>query len=239
MNIKTKIEFITDENSHWYKSLRKKDVYYPSVTTILSVFPKNVGFNKYLTAQVSWESSQEILKAAGRRGQNVHRGTERLEEGETLYRENFTLEEWMMLIGFVTWWKEYQPKLIKKEYSVVSDKLKTGGTIDRIYEIRGQNVLLDIKTSSSIYENYWIQTAAYVKLLGKKDPKIDLTAILRLAPRKKCGYEYCVRDQEQFEEDYKIFEATKKTWDYLNPDAKPKLLEVPATLCLKNTNQKN
>ncbi|WP_230677635.1 hypothetical protein, partial [Streptococcus pneumoniae] len=75
--------------------------FYPSVTTILSVFPKSVGFNKYLTAQTNWESSQEILKAAGQRGTNVHKATERLESMETLVRPDFSVQEWQMLEGFV------------------------------------------------------------------------------------------------------------------------------------------
>jgi hypothetical protein len=229
----TKTEFITSESEHWYTSEKKKNTWYPSVTTILSVFPKGIGFNKYLTAQVSWESSQEILKTAAKRGTNVHKGTELLEEGVVLSREFYTLEEWQMLEGFVKWWREYNPILIHKELGIVSDKIKTGGTIDRIYSIDGSLVLLDIKTSGAIHDNYWVQVAAYVKLFEEKHKeKIDYVAILRLAPRKKSGYEYVIKTKEDFQRDFKIFKASQETWNYINPKAQPKLLEVPLTLSL-------
>src|SRR3990167_10384519 len=126
-------EMVTSESEHWYSSPTRPDVWYPSVTTILSVFPKGVGFNKYLTAQTSWESSQEALKKAGQRGTNVHQATELLDRGFTLSREGYSLEEWQMLIGFVNWYKIYKPKLLFMEKRVVSDNIGTGGTIDRIY----------------------------------------------------------------------------------------------------------
>jgi hypothetical protein len=188
----------------------------------------------YLTAQPDWKTSQQVLKEAGKRGSNVHDGTELLEQGRTLLRDSYTLEEWQMLECFVRWYQEHEPKIIQSEVSVVSDKLKTGGTIDRVYDINGEIILLDIKTSGAIYENYWAQTGAYAKIFeeNKNNPLIDKTAILRLAPRKKSGYEYVTHGVKDFKEDFKIFEATKKLWNHINPDAKPKILEVPETLSL-------
>ncbi len=229
----TKIEVITSESEHWYPSKLKKNVLYPSVTTVLSVYPKGVGFNKYLTAQSSWESSQEILNNAGKRGTNVHKASEALERGETLLREHFTLEEWEMLMGFVAWYEEYQPKIIHIEESVVSDKLKTGGTIDRIYDIDGVITLLDIKTSSAIYGNYWIQVSAYAHMAETVlKIKIDQTAILRVTDRKKSRFEYKTHDQNEWKEDFKIFKPIQAIWNHMNPKAGPKILEVPTTLTL-------
>jgi hypothetical protein len=228
-------EFITSENEHWYPSAKKKDVYYPSVTTIIGAcFPKGYGFQKYLANQESWEKSQEILKAAGTRGTNVHKGSELLEEGHMLSRASYTLEEWQMLEGFVKWHKTYHPQVQAIEFSAVSDKLKTGGTIDRIYMIDGVRTLLDLKTSSAIHDNYWAQTAAYVKLWEEIHPDmpIEQTAILRPTTRRKQGYEYCLHTREQIEEDFKIFKSVQALWCYLNPTAKPTILDVPTTLSL-------
>jgi hypothetical protein len=79
-----------------------------------------------------------------------------------------------------------------------------------------------------------VQIATYAKLWEEKNPseKIDKTAILRLSDRKKDGFEIKFRDREEWEEDFKIFKATKQLWDYLNPKAKPKILELPNELSL-------
>ena len=234
----SKKEFVEVNGEHWYESKKHLGVFYPSVTTILSVFPKGVGFNKYLTAQVSWETSQEILKEAGKRGTLVHKTTEMLEAGGTVLRPGFSVQEWQMVAGFVNWHTKHSPVVKHVEHGLVSDKLKIGGTIDRIYQIDGSNVLLDIKTSGSIYDNYWAQVAAYAEMFeADTKTKIDYTAILRLTDRKKEYYEYVLRSRDEWKEDLKIFKATKQIWDYLNPNAKPKIVELPAELSLKKNEE--
>jgi len=225
-------EFITSGNSHWYKS-PTKDIYYPSATTILSAFPKGEGFSKYLAAQASWESSQEALQAAGKRGTNVHKGSEMLESGVTLNRALYTLQEWQMLIGFVNWHQKHKPKMLQMEYGMVSDKLKTGGTIDRVYMIDSELVIWDLKSSGAIYDNYWAQVAIYAEMYEEKHKvKVAHTAILRVSDKKKGGFEYLTRSRIEWKKDLKIFKATRQLWDYINPDAQPKIVEVPDTLSL-------
>ena len=228
------IEIITSDSEHWYPSLKKKGVWYPSVTTINAVFPKGVGFNKYLTAQTSWESSQESLEEAGKRGTAVHLGTQALEEGQTLKQETYPVDQWQMLIGFVNWYKEYSPKTLAIEFKVVSDKYKTGGTVDRIYQIGDQVIILDVKTSKKIWSNYWLQVAAYEKLVTetKKFPKISHLAILRLTPLRKTYYEYVLIDD--WKEPWKAFQACQDIWRYENgKDTGPKILTLPKELKLR------
>lgn len=228
-----KIEVVTSQNEHWYPSQKKKGLFLPSVTTILSVYPKGIGFNKYLTAQSSWESSQQILQDAGKRGTRVHEATQLLEEGQELIREMYALDEWECLMGFVAWHAENKPQVGFIEHSLISDKLKTGGTIDRIYTIDGRITVLDIKTSNAIHGNYWVQAATYAKMAEMNlDLKVDQTAILRLTDRRKDRYEYKVRDRSEWLEDFKLFKPLQAIWNHLNPNAKPKILEIPTTLKL-------
>ena len=227
------IEVITSDSEHWYPSSKKKNVFYPSITTINAVYPKGIGFNKYLTEQASWESAQETLEEAGRRGTNVHFGTELLEQGQILHQESYKINEWQRLIGFVNWYNANKPELIKSEYKVVSDKYKTGGTIDRIYKIGEQYTILDIKTGKKVYKNYWLQVAAYEKLISetKKFPKIDFLSILRLTPLRKEYYEYVVLDN--WVENWEAFKACRVIWNLENgKDAKPKILTLSKTLKL-------
>lgn len=233
MSKKDTIEVITENSLHWYPSKKKKGVYWPSITSILSIYPKGIGFNRYLTEQSSWQSAQEQLEEAGARGTAVHRATEMLEQGLTLKQESYPVDQWQMLMGFVNWYNEYSPKIIASELKLVSDKLKTGGTIDRIYEIGGKNILLDIKTSKKIYNNYWVQVAAYEKLLleNKSFPKIDGLSILRLTPLRKCCYEYIVI--ESWKELWELFQSCQRIWQYENgKDSGPKIISLPKELKL-------
>jgi CRISPR/Cas system-associated exonuclease Cas4 (RecB family) len=232
-NAETKIEVVTSESEHWYPSPRKAGEYYPSVTTVLSVYPKGVGFNKYLAAQSSWESSQQILQDAGKRGTRVHQATQFLEEGSELLRDSYSLDEWEMLMGFVSWYQGAKPETIAVEYPLVSDKLKTGGTIDRVYMIDGKRTILDIKTSGAIYGNYWVQAATYAEMYEQATKtKVDQTAILRLTDRKKSRYEYKTMDRDEWKKEFKVFKAIQDIWNHLNPNAGPKILEIPLTLSL-------
>ena len=227
------IEIITESSQHWYPSPKKKGIFYPSVTTINSVYPKGIGFNKYLTEQKSWESSQEILEEAGQRGSNVHFGAELLEQGQILHQESYKIDEWQRLVGFVNWFTEFKPELLATEYKVVSDKYKTGGTIDRIYRIDNQVILLDLKTGKRMYPNYWLQVAAYEKLIAEKKvfPKVDAVAILRLTPLRKEYYEYVILDN--WEDAWEAFRSCQTIWKYENgKDAKPKVLTLPTELKL-------
>lgn len=230
-------EFITSENEHWYKSKKKSDVYYPSVTTVLGdSYPKGLGFQKYLANLDSWDESRDILSAAGKRGTNVHDATEKLEAGETLQKVFYTIEEWRMIEGFVKFFKDYNPEAIAIEKSFISDKIKTGGTIDRVYMLDGIVTLLDIKTSSAIHENYWIQTSVYRQMWeeDKNNPRIERTAILRLTPRMKKGYELKFHEVDEMNEDYEVWKAVRKIWDYRNPKAGPRIIDLPDTLSLTN-----
>lgn len=231
MKADTKIEFITSENEHWYPSQKKKETWYPSVTTVLSIWPKGVGFNRWLGNQESFDSSQQTLKAAGDRGIRVHNATQVLEEGGSLHRDAFSLEEWQMIMGFVNWHRKYNPEVIFVEKSVVSDAEQTGGTIDRLYRIDGQVILLDIKTSSAVHDQYWVQTGVYAHLLAVElKIMVDATAILRLAPRRKELFEYVLHDE--WGKDALLFDNVYGIWKFLFPNAQPKFLELPLILSL-------
>jgi hypothetical protein len=231
--------FTTIGDEHWYPSKTIEDKWYPSVTTILKAYPKGVGFERYLANQESYESSREILKAAGSRGTNVHDATERLENGSILHRTEFTDEEWKMLMGFINFHKDLKPEIIMTEKSIVSDVLETGGTIDRVYKIDGEYVLLDFKTSKAIHNNYWLQVAVYHGLFMEQREALGLghitpmrTAILRLAPGKKSGYELAYHDMSKIREDFDTFFSLYRIWKYDNPKAKPQFDTLPDTIDL-------
>lgn len=223
------VTLLETEQSHWYTSPKLKGRYVPSVSTILGTLKDGLEFvNPY-----------ELRKAA-ERGTKLHAATERLEAGGTLTRDFFDDKEWLMLLGFQRWWSEFNPKPLFTETKLADAKLGYGGSLDRIYDIGGNIVLVDIKTTSVIQDKHWMQVAAYreLALKAKLVPEIHETAILRLADKTKKGYQYEHKGVGPHGSDPSVlkdlagFHHLLKTYQYLNPDAQPTILDLPDTIQL-------
>lgn len=234
MQTRSSVSVITSGNEHWYPSPTIPGTFYPSVTTIIGAgYPKGVGLQKYLAEQESWESSQELLKAAGERGTNVHRATELLEDGKTLVRGAYSDTEWRMIMGFVEWHREVRPETLFREVPLSCDTMRVGGTIDRVYRIGGETVIVDFKTSKNVYRNHHIQTGTYRALLANVTGVLaDKTAVLRLRTTGRKLYQWSERTADEAAEDYELFKNVKAIWDDMNPKARPSVLELPETLAL-------
>jgi hypothetical protein len=77
-------------------------------------------------------------------------------------------------LGFVEWAHQWKLTVLHTELRLVSEEFNFGGTIDCIAELgpkdRRQMVLLDWKTSKSIYADYLCQVAAYGILWNEHFP---------------------------------------------------------------------
>lgn len=163
----------------------------PSVTTILDCYPKGAAFFEWL--KKNGVDSDEIRDEAGRKGSRVHSMTERYDKGEevSLLSENgdiaMSLSEWNMFEKYVDFRKRFNPEINEIELNLVSSKLGFAGTLDRVVTIGEKKILLDIKTSGAVYPHYWLQLAAYEKLLTERHGynTIDATAILWLNAKTK------------------------------------------------------
>ena len=92
-------------------------------------------------------------------------------------------------------------------------------------------MLVDLKTTSAIYPKHWMQVGAYAKLAEKTyGIKIAETAILRLTPKTKKGYQYETTDVWQA--DYSAFSDLLSVWRHLNGDKQPVVEELPDVLSL-------
>lgn len=163
----------------------------PSVTTILDAYPKGPAFFEWLKKNGS--DSDEIRDEAGRKGSRVHAMTERYDKGEevSLLTEDgeigMSLTEWAMFERYVEFRERFKPTILDIEMNMVSSKLGYAGTLDRIIELNGKTILLDIKTSGAVYPHYWLQLAAYERLVteAKGYNPFDATAILWLNAKTK------------------------------------------------------
>lgn len=214
--------------------------YVPSVTTILDCYPKPPSFYDWL--KKVGEDADTIRDEAGERGSTVHKLTERYDAGEeiNLISESgnidYKLLEWSMFERYVEFRRRFEFEVIHSELHLLSDKLGFAGTLDRAIRFRGRNLLLDIKTSNSLYDHFWLQTAAYKELLAEAQPelKIDGTAILWLNANTRTegkagtvqgkGWQLIERKAEDAVNDWPLFQATHNLWKAERGSMKPREL---------------
>ena len=215
--------------------------YYPSVTYVLSFYPKGKFFEDWLK-KVGY-SADYIVKKASEEGTQVHEMIEAYLNGEELKflehgRPMYDPNVWQMFLRFVEWWEEHNPTLIEAEVHLFSDELKVAGTCDLVCEIDGELWVIDFKTSNHLQTTYDLQTAMYAKCFeecfGKK---VDRTGVLWLKSSKRGpkkgkmqgkGWEV-YESSRTIEENLDIYRAVRTLFDLENPNHKPAFTEFRTT----------
>jgi hypothetical protein len=230
---------ITLPDARYY---RRNGKYYPSVTYVLSYYPKGKHFQNWLK-KVGY-SADWIVKKAGEEGTQVHEMIEDYLNGEELnFLQNgtpmYNPDIWQMFLKFVDFWEEYKPTLIETEVHLFSDELKVAGTCDMVCEINDKLWIIDFKTSNHLQTTYDLQTAVYGKMYEECYGKTaDHYGVLWLksSKRKKSqdkiqgkGWEMYESKRTQ-EENIDIFNTVKKLFDLENPKHSPTFTEFKTTV---------
>ena len=222
---------ITLPDSRYY---RRNGLYYPSVTYVLSYYPKGKFFEDWLK-KVGY-SSEYIARKASEEGTQVHEMFEAYLNDEEL---NFLSSSgnpqydplvWQMFLRFVEWWETYNPTLLETEVHLFSDKLKVAGTCDLVCEIDGELWVVDFKTSNNIQTTYELQTAVYSQCYEECYGKTAARqGILWLKSKRRKpaegkmqgkGWEM-VEMKRTHEQNIDIFLTVKKLFDLENPRHSP------------------
>ncbi|NBW19910.1 MAG: hypothetical protein EBR82_69255, partial [Caulobacteraceae bacterium] len=172
----------------------------------------------------------------------VHSLTERYDAGEEVNlldnggNINFKMSEWTMFERYVEYRQQVQQEIMFSEINFISEKLGYAGTVDRIVNINGKTYLIDIKTSNTIYDYYWLQLAAYNELIKEayqSEHVVDHVAVLWLNAKTRtagkngaiqgAGWQLIIRENSERENDLKLFNATKLLWEAQNSDMKPRI----------------
>lgn len=165
---------------------------YVSVTTILGIISKGKGFENWLRKNTEAESnklSQEAIEI----GSILHDLIDKWHEGamfDSALKISDRITEFMKIkysdkpseldmvkvlpiveLGFKRYcdlWKLRKCELVETEITVYNNACEYAGTLDRVVKIEGVDglVLQDLKTSNGIWEDYWLQVAAYEKAYG-------------------------------------------------------------------------
>lgn len=188
-NKAVKLTFDSLKHAYFYEGEKV-----PSVTTILSVIAKPALINwsanmaaDYFKAQIapgiSYDEIQlnTIWKEAksahykkkvetGDIGTFVHNWVENYIKGiDQPVPTNDGLRE--STERFLKWQTDHKVKFLASEQVVYSRVHNYSGTLDFICTIGGRLVLGDLKTSSGIYDEYWLQTAAYRQARTEEYPQ--------------------------------------------------------------------
>jgi hypothetical protein len=225
---------LTFLDSRFYKT--DNGGFVPSVTTILECYPKGAAYYNWL--KEAGKDADEIRDEAGRRGSVVHKLTEDYDTGEEVQLVNpngsidYKLNEWAMFERYVEFRRRFQFVTDCIELNIISKDLGYAGTIDRVININGERILLDIKTSNAIYPSYWLQLAAYRTLLYSMGAEVDKVAILWLNAKTRTegkkgdiqGIGWQMIMKEDTLQDSQLFKATHALWLAENQTSKPKQL---------------
>lgn len=219
--------------------------YVPSVTSVLDCYPKPAAFYDWL--KKVGEDADQIRDEAGDRGSTVHKLTELFDGGEEVKlmddegRVGYKLLEWAMFERYVEFRRRFPLEVIFTELNMSSDTLGFAGTLDRVVKMGERILILDIKTSNSLYDHYWLQMAAYEKLLKEKQPalQVDGYAILWLNANTRTdgkagtvqgkGWQMIERKADEKGRDWPLFQATHKLWAAERGDMKPRQLSYSLT----------
>lgn len=235
---------ITLPDSRYY---RRHGKYYPSITYILSYYPKGKYFEDWLK-KVGY-SSEHIVKKAAEEGTQVHEMVEAYILGEELNflnqwsKPQYHPDVWKMFLRFVEWWEEYNPTLIETEVHLFSDELKVAGTCDLVCEINNELWVIDLKTSNNLQTTYELQTAVYAKCyeecFGKKVDRLGIlwlkSSKIKMSKEKMQGkgWEMFESSRSQ-EENIDIFKTVKKLFDLENPKHSPIFTEFKTKIKRKS-----
>ena len=210
--------------------------YVPSVTTILNAYPKDAGYFQWLKSV--GEDADTIRDEAGRRGSLVHGLTELYDSGAevTIFDDNgnvnFKLSEWAMFERYVDFATRFAPENLIVEQNYINADLRFAGTVDRVIELDGKKILMDIKTSNAIYDSYWLQLASYRELLAAAGTEVDEVAILWLNAKTRTegkkgtiqGIGWQLVSKADTANDWRLFKHTQALWLAQNADLQPKKL---------------
>ena len=233
---------ITLPDSRFY---RRNGNYYPSVTHVLSYYPKGVHFEDWLK-KVGY-ASEYIVKKASEEGTQVHNLCEDYLNGEECSFLNqygnpaYPPYVWKMFLNFVDFWEIHKPTLIETEVHLFSDVLKVAGTCDLVIELNGERWILDLKTSNHLQTTYDLQTAIYSQCYEECYGKtIDRRGVLWLKSKSrgedKTGKRLKGKNWEIVEsvrsqqENLDIFMNVKALFDLENPSPKPHILTLRTTV---------
>jgi len=217
--------------------------FYPSVTTILDVYPKGTAFLQWV--KDVGNNARMIAERAAESGTKVHNACEMLMNGEELTWDDreYNFEEWNGVLRFHDFATRFKPHWEAIEVATISHKYRYAGTVDIVCLIGDTRWMLDIKFGNAIYDTYFLQLAAYRQSWEENNPEhpihkmgvLHLKASTRTEGKKGSmqGVGWKVEQpKDSYDKLFDVFEKTLGIYFFDNPDPRPKNLTLPSVLKL-------
>lgn len=154
---------------------------------------------------------------AGAAGTEVHEIIEGLIKNAIENNDGFLTEkshENSQVNNFLVWANGVNIKFLESEKRLYSTKYWYAGTADIICEIDGKKYIGDIKTSSGIYPEYFIQGTAYAHAAQEMGLYDDFHGVIIINLKKKGGIE--VKQNFDMEGNFDCFIAALTLYRHLN-----------------------
>jgi len=182
MTVKSKVRIDFNKPHITYKNSKGEKI--PGVTTAIGLLAK--------PALIPWayKRGRDGLDLYGSRDRAANIGTivhERIMayfRGYGIDNSNIAPDVWKMaensMTSFMEWAKPRDVKPILVEEPLTSEKWQYGGTPDVYGKMDDQLTLLDFKTGSGLYEEHFVQLAAYLQLIIEQDYEVEKIVILNI-----------------------------------------------------------
>lgn len=180
----------------------------PGVTTVLGVLDKGRGLLVWAN-NIGLEGIQmnKYVDKLATVGTIAHHMVECELTGKTPELTSFSQEEIgkaeNCLLSFLEWQKQHEIEPLLNEKILVSEEYRYGGTIDFYCRLNGVETLIDFKTGSGIYQEYFFQVVAYRQLLIENGYPVQQVRILNI-PRKETE-EFQEKIYTTFDKGFEIF----------------------------------
>jgi hypothetical protein len=160
-------------------------IWYPRVTKIVAIKAKPALY-RYYAQSPDMETAEHVSRRAAEEGSSIHAAAQEIFLGRTVSAGHPFAPALETLTKFLQRKKiETEPGRIERR--ILHKEHGYAGTVDAVAKIGKKLGVLDIKTSSSIYRDYNLQTAAYLEALRTDFPEIETRWILRIDQYETCG----------------------------------------------------
>lgn len=220
------MERVQAKSGRWY--LTDEGVYVPSVTTILSVWPRGRGFDKWLGDSESYDAATAKRDAAGERGSVVHDAiASLLQTGSAVLPDDADPKCGKLIQGFLNWYRDARPLVESVETFLLGPGY--AGTDDLVCILNHERWDIDVKTSGAVYDSHHVQICAYARARAHMGlPPIERRGILWLKTTTKRGYQM-VESSHTEAEDWSAFRCCQDLFTYIN-GGEPEFYEDKAPL---------
>jgi hypothetical protein len=166
-------------------------IWVPRVTAITDIIAKPA-LLRYYAAQESFEAAQVQLRNSANWGTLTHSTIEQIFKG---YKVEIDPKIAPSIEAFFEWKNQHQIRILDPEKdierTVFDPENFYAGKLDALIEIDGELGILDVKTGTGIWEEYFLQTAAYLnaynKMVNDKE-KAGKRWILRIDQYQECVF---------------------------------------------------